>query len=177
MKAMQKNRIQGLVVSNESPIFALPKYRIVGNIKSYEALLGVFLLHFCSGSCGTLASKKGHALLLYILQTLCVQQCQSTTQSIWRSIVTRLHLVMSIASSRIGRYCDSISKNPTSFGWKFTVIRRRLSIAMLRLSRPARRYWRLVQQSSSSSDAVLPSASTISLSAAASSPNLKSFAL
>lgn len=286
MKATQKNTANGLVVSNESPIFALPKHLFVGHIKSYKARLGVFLLHFCSYGGGALASiggtpsfytancvqlcqsttqsasarstvqlrpvattalwriakSFGHILTIptsfgwkflanekfadsktlctfavrsfravkhiqclcaygrtslsylhcstgtsqfsgvrpsfvHIANSLCYRSCEVPTQSIWRSIVTRLHLVMSIASSRIGRYCDSISKNPTSFGWKFTVIRRRLFIAMLRLSRPARRYWRLVQQSSSSSDAVLPSASTTSLSAAASSPNLKSFAL
>ena len=278
MKANAKNMAQGLVVSNESPIFALPKNRVVGNIKSYEALLGVFLLHFCSGSRGSLARLGGtpsfytancvqqcqrttqsasarstvqlrpvmstassrigrlcgrnplpanekfavsktlcifavrqirateyildlcaygrtslsyplrgtglsqnllgvRPSFVHIANSLCYRLCDKPTQSVWRSIVTRLHLVMSIASSRIERYCGSISKNPTSFGWKFTVIRGRLYIAMLRLSRPARRYWRLVQQSSSSSDAVLPSASTTSLSAAASSQNLKSFAL
>ena len=175
MKATAKNTANGLVVSNESPIFALPRIPY-GNIQSHTK---PFWAYSCCTSgnpvSGFLAELTGYAL--FVSSPLCVQPCQEPTQSIWRSIVTRLHLVMSIASSRIGRHCGLISKNPTSFGWKFTVIRRRLFIAMLRLSRPARRYWRLVQQSSSSSDAVLPSASTISLSAAASSPNLKSFAL
>lgn len=174
MKANAKNMTQGLVVSNESPIFALPKNRVVGNIKSYEALLGVFLLHFCSGSRGSLA-RLGGTPSFYTAN--CVQQCQRTTQSALARSTVQLRPVATTALWRIAKSFGHILTNPTSFGWKFTVIRRRLFIAMLRLSRPARRYWRLVQQSSSSSDVVLPSASTISLSAAASSPNLKSFAI
>jgi len=177
MKTMQKNRIQGLVVSNESPIFALPNQR---NSANQDIVDSTHWAYPCSTSaCAVVLvwRLKGGTPSLCTNITAFDEQCQIRSRVVWRSIVTRLHLVMSIASSLIERYCDSISKNPTSFGWKFTVIRRRLFIAMLRLSRPARRYWRLVQQSSSSSGAVLPSASTTSLSAAASSPNLKSFAL
>lgn len=175
MKATAKNTANGLVVSNESPIFALPNHLFVGNIKSYEAHLGVFLLHLCYYKGGGLATKQG-ARPLYIIAN-CVQQCQTTTQSASARSTVQLRPVATTALWRIAKSFGHILTIPTSFGWKFTVIRRRLYIAMLRLSRPARRYWRLVQQSSSSSDAVLPSASTTSLSAAASSPNLKSFAL
>ena len=59
MKATAKNTANGLVVSNESPIFALPKHLFVGHIKSYKARLGVFLLHFCSYGGGALASIGG----------------------------------------------------------------------------------------------------------------------
>ena len=177
MKATAKNTANGLVVSNESPIFALPSKR---NSANQDIVDSTHWAYPCSTSalrsCAYLAVKGGTPSLCTNI-TAFDEQCQVRSRVVWRSIVTRLHLVMSIASSLIEKYCDSISKNPTSFGWKFTVIRRRLFIAMLRLSRPARRYWRLAQQSSSSSDAVSPSASTTSLSAAASSPNLKSFAL
>lgn len=177
MTANAKNMAQGLVISNESPIFALPRER---NSANQNIIDSTHWAYPCSTSalrsCAFLAEKGGTPSLCTNI-TAFDEQCQERSRVVWRSIVTRLHLVMSTASSRIERLCGSISMNPTSFGWKFTVIRRRLYIAMLRLSRPARRYWRLVQQSSSSSDAVLPSASTISLSAAASSQNLKSFAL
>lgn len=174
MKATAKNTANGLVVSNESPIFALPKHLFVGHIKSYKARLGVFLLHFCSYGGGALASIGGTPSFY---TANCVQLCQSTTQSASARSTVQLRPVATTALWRIAKSFGHILTIPTSFGWKFTVIRRRLFIAMLRLSRPARRYWRLVQQSSSSSGAVLPSASTTSLSAAASSPNLKSFAL
>ncbi len=156
--------------------FAVRSFRAVKHIQCLCAY-GRTSLSYLHCSTGTSQFSGVRPSFVHIANSLCYRSCEVPTQSIWRSIVTRLHLVMSTASSRIERLCGSISKNPTSFGWKFTVIRRRLYIAMLRLSRPARRYWRLVQQSSSSSDAVLPSASTISLSAAASSQNLKSFAL
>ena len=177
MKANAKNTANGLVVSNESPIFALPNQR---NSANQDIVDSTHWAYPCSTSalrsCAGLATKRGTPSLCTYTTTF-DEQCQIRSKVVGRSIVTLPQQIRSIASSQIGRYCASLSKNPTSFGWKFTVIRRRLFIAMLRLSRPARRYWRSVQQSSSSSDAVLPSASTISLSAAASSPNLKSFAL
>ena len=177
MKATAKNTAMGLVVSNESPIFALPSKCVYTDNYIVESTLWAYPCAVSAFRRRTYLAVKRGTPSFYIHTPTFDAQCQVRSRVVWRSIVTRLHLVMSIASSRIEKYCAPISQNPTSFGWKFTVIRRRLYIAMLRLSRPARRYWRLVQQSSSSSDAVLPSASTTSLSAAASSPNLKSFAL
>lgn len=174
MKANAKNMAQGLVVSNESPIFALPKTPygyILSHTKPYWACSCCTSTPVVVGS----LARLGGTPSFYTAN--CVQQCQRPTQSASARSTVQLRPVATTALWRIAKSFGHILTNPTSFGWKFTVIRGRLYIAMLRLSRPARRYWRLVQQSSSSSDAVLPSASTISLSAAASSQNLKSFAI
>ena len=177
MMATAKNKAKGLVISKKSPIFALPSECVHSNNYIVESTLWAYP---CAVSalrgCTYLAVIKG-VRPLSIHTTTFDAQCQVRSRVVWRSIVTRLRLVMSTAPSPTGRYSVLISTRPTSFGLKFTVIRGRLYTAMLRLSRPARRYWRLVQQSSSSSGAELPSASTISLLAAVSSQNLKTFAL
>ena len=159
--------------------FVMRLNHFVRYILSSNAHGRISLAHLCPHSCGSVASSEVRPLFVHIAHQLCPKLCDKPTRlaNCRRSTVTGLPQTTSIESSPTGRYSVPILTHPTSFGWKFTVIRRRLYIAMLRLSRPARRYWRLVQQSSSSSGAVLPSASTISLSAAASSPNLKSFAL
>lgn len=166
MLAHAKNMAKGLVVSKKSPIFALPKNRVVGNTKSYQALLGVFLLHFCSGSCGSLA-RLGGTPSFYTAN--CVQQCQRTTQSASARSIVQLRPSTSIVFSRHARFYAHILPTLTSFGSKSTVSPRRRIIGSSRLSRPASRFSRSGQPSSSSSSAQSSCGSTTSLYHGASS--------
>lgn len=175
MLAHAKNMAKGLVVSKKSPIFALPNHLFVGKIKSYEALLGVLLLHFCTYGGGGLATKQG--VRPFCTAANCVQQCQTTTQSASARSTVRPCQITSTAHSRIGRSCGQILPTLTSFGSKSTVSPRRRLIGSSRLSRPANRFSRSGQPSSSSSSVQSLFGSTTSLSVGASSRNLNPIAL
>lgn len=178
MTANAKYMAQGLVVSKKSPIFALPKVLISANQYIVENTLWAYP---CSTSAlrgrASLARFMGVRPLCIYLSTTFDEQCQRWSKVVGRSIVTLPHRAWTTACYLIERFFSSISQCPISSGSKFTDNRRRLLTATLRLSRPAHRLWRLVQQSSSSSVVVLLSALTGYSSCVASSRNAKSLVI
>lgn len=177
MTANAKYTAQGLVVSKKSPIFALPNQRNSANQDIVDRTLWAY-------SRSTSALRGCAGLATWGIRPLCIyssttfdEQCQIRSKVVGRSIVTLPHRAWTTACSLIERFFSSISNSPISFGSKFTDNRRRLLTATLRLSRPAHRLWRLVQQSSSSSVVVFLSALTGCLSCDASSRNAKTLVI
>ena len=177
MNGNVKNTANGLVISKKSPIFALPTK--CESTKSYivDSTLWAYPCS-TSASCGrALLAQMGDTSSFYTYTTTFDEQCQQRSKVCRRSIVTGSLPITSIGSYLIVKSCDHNSKKRISSAWKFTANHRQRLIATLRLSRPARRFWRLAQQSSSSSVAVLLSVLTSFLSLGASSRNLNPIAL
>lgn len=168
---------QRLVVSEKSPIFALPKERVSANQYIVDSTLWAYP---CSTSAlrsrASLARNKG-VRPFYTYNTTFDEQCQRGSKVCRRTIVTDPHPITSIGSCRAAKSCGFNSHTRSSSALKSTVSRRLRSIVTLRLSRPARRFWRSVQLSSSSSIEGLLCASTIFLFFGVSSRNLNPLAL
>lgn len=177
MKGNVKNMAQGLVVSEKSPIFALPNQRISANQYIVDSTLWAYP---CSTSalrsCAGLATEGGTPSF-YTYNTTFDGLCQTRSKVCRRTIVTDPHPITSIGSCRAAKSCGFNSHTRSSSALKSTVSRRLRSIVTLRLSRPARHFWRSVQRSSSSSIEGLLCASTIFLFIGASSRNLNPLAL
>ena len=159
-----KNMAKGLVVSKKSPIFALPKECV--STKSYivDSTLWAYPCS-TSASCSraSLARIKG-VRPFSIHTTTFDEQCQRRSKVVCRrSIVTDPHPSTSIVFSRPARFYAHILPTLTSFGSKSTVSPRRRTIGSSRLSRPANRFSRSGQPSSSSSSAQSSCGSTTSL--------------
>ena len=177
MKGNVKNMAQRLVVSEKSPIFALP--RKCESTKSY-IVNNTLWAYPCSTSVSCsrafLAENKG-VRPFYTYNTTFDEQCQERSKVCRRTIVTDPRPITSIGSCRAAKLCGSNSRKRSSSALKSTVSRRLRSIVTLRLSRPARRFWRSVQPSSSSSNEGLLCASTIFLFFGVSSRNLNPLAI
>lgn len=177
MKGNVKNMAQRLVVSIESPIFALPNQRTRAN---QYIVKNTHWAYPCStsASCGCAGlATEGGTPSFYTYNKTFDGLCQTRSRVCRRTIVTDPHPITSIGSCRAAKSCGFNSRKRISSALKFTVSRRLRSIATLRLSRPARRFWRSVQLSSSSSIEELLCASTIFLSFGASSRKLNPLAL
>lgn len=177
MKGNVKNMAQGLAVSEKSPIFALPTK--CESTKSY-IVDSTHWAYPCStsASCGrALLAQMGDTPSFYTYNTTFDEQCQQRSKVCRRTIVTDPRPITSIGSCQAAKSCGFNSHKRISSALKFTVSHRLRSIATLRLSRPAHRFWRSVQRSSSSSIEGLLCALTIFLSFGVSSRNLNPLAL
>lgn len=162
MLANAKNMAKGLVVSKKSPIFALPSKRISAIRYIVDSTLWAYP---CSTSalrsCAYLAVIGGTPFLRTNINTF-DGQCQVRSKASGRSIV-HPRPSTSIVFSRPARFYAHILPTLTSFGSKSTVSPRRRTIGSSRLSRPANRFSRSGQPSSSSSSAQSSCGSTTSL--------------
>ena len=157
-----KNTAKGLVVSKKSPIFALPSKRKSANQYIVDSTLWAYP---CSTSAlrgsAYLAVKGGTPFLRTNITTF-DEQCQVRSKASGRSIV-HPRPSTNIVFSRPARFYAHILPTLTSFGSKSTVSPRRRTIGSSRLSRPANRFSRSGQPSSSSSSAQSSCGSTTSL--------------